>query len=168
MPSEARRPSGERVIPAYDPGRAGNCSVRPARSTQASDRVGALGGELTIGRDRSDPGVVDEHIEPGVIPKNRLGEPPDLGRGGKVRGIEPGAAFAGLGDLVQHLLPAGRIAAVDDDVGAPGREPDGHFTAEAAGCAGNEDDRLSGLGPGVRLSAGAGPERDGGQHEAGG
>src|SRR5690606_18846104 len=86
-----------------------------------------------------DPGVVDEHVEPVVVPGGRAGEGADRGERGEVRGVEAGAAPAIAPDLSDEGGAPLPVPTVDDDVRARGGDAEGDLTAEPVRRAGDQD-----------------------------
>ncbi len=78
-------------------------------------------------------GVVHEHVDALVVAEDGLREGTDLVERREVRGIEPRAAAPGLLDLGHHGRATFAIAAVHDDVGALGGDPQCHVTTKAIG-----------------------------------
>ena len=98
--------------------------------------------------------VVDEDVEPRVVPKDRFPELTDLCERSEVGGVEPGAARTTSLDFVDECHPSLTIAAVDNDVCTTRSDSASNLLPEAARRSCHENHLLaccgSGLSPGGR------------------
>jgi hypothetical protein len=67
---------------------------------------------------RSDPGIADQNIQPRVVGSNRFGEPPHLGKRGKIGLIEGRLVVPCSLDFLDQDFGPRLVAAMDQDLGA--------------------------------------------------
>ena len=102
----------------------------------------SVGAHRTVAACEPNTGVVDENVEPVVVALDRLGEGTHLGVGSEICGIEAGATYSVLLDLVDQRLTPLAGSAVYDDMRASGGEPAGQLPTQTA-CGARDEDHLS-------------------------
>src|SRR5687767_7674085 len=114
----------------------------------------SVGAHLSRTLIEEDPGVVHEHVEPLIIPKDGGAERANLLERREVGRIERSTPLALGHDLLHERCTALAIAPVDDDVRAAGGETSRNLAAKAVGGSRDHDDLLARSRTGLLLLGG--------------